>query len=216
MESEAVESLATGGGFASLMAIVDVCVAIPVLAAGPGGGVSVALMLLWAALTVFLSWRSYLRSLAWSRARIKMTDDLVERMVGHRTRLAQEPPSLWHDDEDRALSAYVESSTSLDRTTTLIGGLLSRGWLIVGLMAIAPAFVAGTASPGMLAVGIAGVMLARGAIARLASGIASLLGATIAWGQAGPYFRAARPGRRSSRLPVRRSSSRSRRSRARR
>ena len=120
-----------------------------------------------------------------------MTDDLVERMVGHRTRLAQEPPALWHNEEDRSLSEYVDRSAALDRTNTIIGGLLSRGWLMAGMLAIVPAFISGGASPGMLAVGIGGVMLARGAIQRLTGGIASLVGAQIAWGQAGPLFHAA-------------------------
>jgi ATP-binding cassette subfamily B protein len=191
MESEAVESLAMGGGFTSLLAIVDVAVALPVLAAGPGGLVSVALLFAWTVLTVSLSWLYYRRSLAWSRARIKMTDDLVERMVGHRTRLAQEPPALWHNDEDRSLADYIDRSTALDRTNIAISGLLSRGWLLAGMGALVPSFVAGTASPALLAVGIGGVMLARGAIGRLSSGIASIVGAYIAWGQAGPLFNAA-------------------------
>ncbi len=191
IESEAVESLAMGGGFTSLMAAVDVAVAVPVLAAGPGGLTSVVLLLAWILLTVYLSWRYFVRTLAWSRARIQMTDDLVERMVGHRTRLAQEPPALWHNEEDRSLSEYVDRSAALDRTNTIIGGLLSRGWLMAGMLAIVPAFISGGASPGMLAVGIGGVMLARGAIQRLTGGIASLVGAQIAWGQAGPLFHAA-------------------------
>jgi ATP-binding cassette subfamily B protein len=191
IESEAVESLAMGGGFASVMAVVDLCVAAPVLAAGPGGLSSVALLLLWAAGVVLLGWRTYHRSLAWGRARIKMTDELVERMVGHRTRLAQEPPSLWHNEEDRALSAYVDRSTELDRTSTLVSGFLSRGWLIAGMMMVAPGFVAGHASAGMLAVGVGGVMLARGALTRLSGGLGSLVEAYIAWGQAGLLFHAA-------------------------
>jgi ATP-binding cassette subfamily B protein len=191
IESEQVEGLAMGGGFASLMAVVDVGVAVPVLAAGPGGLVSVALFFAWTLLTVLLSWVAYTRSLAWSRARIKMTDELVERMVGHRTRLAQEPPALWHNEEDRSLADYVDRSTALDRTTVIIGALLSRGWLIAGMAALVPGFVTGTASPALLAVGVGGVMLARGAIGRLSSGVSSIVGAYIAWGQAGPLFHAA-------------------------
>jgi ATP-binding cassette subfamily B protein len=191
IESEAIESLAMGGGFASLMAVVDVLVAVPVLAVGPGGLFSVALLGIWIASTVFLSWVFYRRSDAWARARIKMTDELVERMVGHRTRLAQEPPALWHNEEDRSLSEYIDRSTALDRTSTLIGGFLSRGWLIAGMMAVVPSFVVGSASPGLLAVGIGGVLLARGAIQRLSGGIGSLVQAYIAWGQAGVLFKAA-------------------------
>jgi ATP-binding cassette subfamily B protein len=191
LESDAIESLAMGGGFTSLMAVVDVSVAIPVLAAGPGGATSVSLLLVWIALTLLLSWVNLKRTLAWSRSRVRMTDDLVERMVGHRTRLAQEPPALWHNEEDRALSQYVDRSTELDRTSTLIAALLSRGWLVVGVYATLGAFLTGHASPERLAVGIGGVMLARGAIGRLTAGVSSLIGAYIAWGQAGPLFQAA-------------------------
>ncbi len=191
IESEAVESLAMGGGFTSVMALVDVAVALPVLAAGPGGLVSVALLFGWTVLSIFLSWVYFTRSLGWSRARIKMTDDLVERMVGHRTRLAQEPPALWHNDEDRALADYVDRSTALDHTSVVISALLSRGWLLAGLAALVPGFLTGAASPALLAVGIGGVMLARGAIGRLTGGIGSIAGAYIAWGQAGLLFHAA-------------------------
>ena len=191
IESEAIEGLAMGGGFATVLSVVELFIAVPVLAAGPGGFGSVALLAIWAGVTVFLTWRYFIRYKGWSQSRVKMTDDLVERMVGHRTRVAQEPPALWHNEEDRALSEYVDRSTALDRTSTILGGILARGWLIVGILGLAPAFVTGAASSGMIAVGLGGVLLARGALAKLNAGISSLLNATIAWGQAGPLFKAA-------------------------
>ena len=39
-----------------------------------------------------------------------MTNDLTERMIGHRTRLAQEAPRHWHDGEDEELERYLEMS----------------------------------------------------------------------------------------------------------
>jgi ATP-binding cassette subfamily B protein len=191
IESDALESLAIGGGFASVLALIDVAIALPVLAAGPAGLVASILLVGWTLLTLFVSWVSYVRARAWTDARIAMTDDLVERMVGHRTRLAQEPASSWHDDEDRALAAYVDRSTALDRTSVVVAGLLSRGWLVAGLATLVPAFVHATASPALLAVGVGGVMLGRSAIGRLASSAASVVATSIAWQKAGPLFRAA-------------------------
>jgi ATP-binding cassette subfamily B protein len=191
IESEAVEGLAMGGGFTTVLAVIELAVAAPVLAAGPGGLGAVLLLAAWTVLSLAMTWRYFRRFKGWSRSRIKMTDDLVERMVGHRTRLAQEPPALWHSDEDRTLSDYVDQSTALDRTSTLMSALLPRGWLLLGILGIAPAFVAGGATPSAIAVGLGGVLLARGALAKMTAGIGSLLNATIAWEQAGPLFRAA-------------------------
>ena len=51
----------------------------------------------------------------WTTARLTMTHALVERLVGHRTRLAQESPERWHVAEDQELAAYVAASHRLDR-----------------------------------------------------------------------------------------------------
>ena len=42
-----------------------------------------------------------------------MTQDMAERMVGHRTRLAQEPPSRWHEGEDELLERYLVLSSRM-------------------------------------------------------------------------------------------------------
>ncbi|WP_394838670.1 ABC transporter ATP-binding protein/permease [Pendulispora rubella] len=191
IEVDAVEELTMRGGFASLVALVELALAIPVLALGPSGVASVATFLTWLAFAAFLVRRFAHRWLAWSSSRIAMTNDMVEGMLGHRTRVAQEDPSHWHDAEDSALATYAESTRHLDRTNMLIVGLLPRGWLLLGFASIAPSFVAGTSSPDRLAVGIAGVLLARNSLVRLTTGITSLIGAFAAWKHAAPLFHAA-------------------------
>jgi ATP-binding cassette subfamily B protein len=195
IEAEAVESLVLNGGFTALLATVELAMAAPVLALSTGGLVSVAALAAWTLLALLIAVRYARRAEEWAGARVRMTDDLVERMVGHRTRLAQEPPETWHEDEDRALSAYVDRSRYLDSMSTLMGGLLARGWGILGLLSLMPGFlVAGRAGADLLAVGIGGVLLARGAFGRLAAGMSSLAGARVAWRQIAPIFRsAARP-----------------------
>jgi ATP-binding cassette subfamily B protein len=120
-----------------------------------------------------------------------LTHDLVERMVGHRTRLAQEPRDHWHDGEDQALDHYHEVSASMDRRAALLTALAPRGWLIVGILALTPAFVSGSGSTAALAVGIGGTLLAFRALQRLVEGLRSLVGAGVAWKQVAPLFRAA-------------------------
>jgi ATP-binding cassette subfamily B protein len=45
-----------------------------------------------------------------------LTHDLVERLVGHRTRLGQEGRERWHDGEDQAMARYLEGLAPMDRT----------------------------------------------------------------------------------------------------
>ena len=63
------------------------------------------LLLAWTALILLGSWRCLKSRLRWSDSRLGMTNDLIERMVGHRTRLAQEAkagriPAVFHASDD--------------------------------------------------------------------------------------------------------------------
>ncbi len=191
IESEAVESLVLGGGFGSVLAVVELALAAPVLALSAGGLTASLALLVWTLFALALVVRYGRRSHRWATSRVKMTNDLVERMVGHRTRIAQESPEAWHDDEDRALADYLEKSSRLDATSTLLSGFLGRGWTIVGLLSLVPGFVVHSASAGAIAAGVGGVLLARGAFQRLSTGMASLAAAHVAWTQVAPIFHAA-------------------------
>jgi ATP-binding cassette, subfamily B, bacterial len=120
-----------------------------------------------------------------------MTHDLVERMVGHRTRLAQQAPERWHQGEDQALDRYLNLSKEVDQTGVLLLALVPQAWLLIGVLGLTPAFVSGSGSPTTLAVGIGGILLAHQALKRLAMGLQHLTGACISWKQVAPLFRAA-------------------------
>jgi len=189
IEAEAVESLALSGGFLALLALIELCLAGTVLALLGAGFVT--LLIVWISLTAFLSWRYFLARSAWTSARLEMTQDLVEGMVGHRTRLAQESPSRRHDGEDQSLEKYLGLSRSMDTKVGWLSALLPRGWILVGLLALAPAFVSGRASVTALAVGLGGILLAYRALGKMTAGLSQLAGAAIAWRQVALLYRAA-------------------------
>ncbi len=164
IESESVESLALSGGFLGLFAVIELVFAAAVLYASAGGSLQVLLLLVWIAASVLLGWRYWRHRRAWTETRLNITHDLVERMVGHRTRIAQELREQWHEGEDQALEHYLQRSLAMDRTGVLLTALVPGSWLVVGLVGLAPAFASGRASPAELAVGLGGILLAYGAL----------------------------------------------------
>ena len=192
IESSAVEQLAISGAFAGLIATLELGFAALVLAIGAGGWPHALLLVAWSLLGVVLQRRYYRKRARFSDERLTMTHELVERMVGHRTRLAQEDAAHWHDGEDHALARYLADSRGLDDAGVWAVGLLPRGWLCLGLLGLLPAFTRGGAGEVVpLAVGLGGVLLAYAALRKLAPSLPRLAGALIAWRAARPLLAAA-------------------------
>ena len=192
IESGAVESLALSSGFLGLFAFIELTMAAVVLYAGAGGGFHLLFLVGWVALTFLSGWLSFKQRGRWTETRLSMTHELVERMIGHRTRIAQEAPESWHEGEDQTVERYLDISKGMDRATVM-QSILPRGWLVVGFLGLAPAFVSvGGSSPTALAISLGGILLAYRALQRLASVLSQLVGAAIAWKQVAPIFKAAR------------------------
>jgi ATP-binding cassette subfamily B protein len=66
-----------------------------------------------------------------------------------------------------------------------------RGWFVVALLGLAPAFLAGNRSTAALAVGIGGILLAYRAFGTLVQGLEKLTAAAIAWERVQLFWRAA-------------------------
>ncbi|MBV9758978.1 MAG: ATP-binding cassette domain-containing protein [Acidobacteriaceae bacterium] len=184
-EAEIVETFALSGGIASLLAITELAVSAFVL------GRLAILLLAWLAIAAPIAFR-FLRSFhAATGARIGLTQDLVESMIGHRTRIAQLPREEWHESEDIGLDRYFEISRLLDLHGTPLVAAIPRGWLIVSLACLVPAIVAGHSSGAQTAVALGGILLAYTALHRLIGSFAELAGATVVWDRIAPLFRAA-------------------------
>lgn len=191
MESEAVEMLAFNGGLNAILSLIELGLAFIILSRGAGGAVSAISLGVWVLLTLWMLWRYYLTSRDWTESYRQMTNQLVEEMVGHRTRLVQEEPNHWHDEEDSELDRYLKLSESLDRVGIRLNALISRGWTLVGLLGISYAFITGDPTAQSLAIGVGGVLLATRGLSKLAGGAQSLSSLLNAWRQVGPLFQAA-------------------------
>jgi ATP-binding cassette subfamily B protein len=77
----------------------------------------------------------------------------------------------------------------MDRLAASLLAVPPRAWLLVSLVILAPAWIAGS-SPVSLAISLGGVLLAAGSLANLVAGIPSLSGALIAWRRVAPVFHA--------------------------
>ena len=120
-----------------------------------------------------------------------MTHALVERMVGHRTRLAQESPSSWHAGEDQELAAYLALSRRLDRTTAWLTALIPRGWLSWGCWGWRQRWWQAAARPSRWPSAWAGRCWPMKPVRKFAMGLGHLAGAMLAWHQVAPLFAAA-------------------------
>lgn len=191
LESEAVESMALSGGFLTLLATIELAAALVVLGWGTGGTVLRLLLLGWILLATFVAYGYYLRRQFWTADRLKMTHDLIERMLGHRTRMAQESEEHWHDGEDQALEHYLEVSKNVDRSAVWLMAVIPGGWLMVGLIGLVPLVVSSRSSPVTLAIALGGILLGYQALRKLSQGLWNLLDAAISWKQIAPLFHAA-------------------------
>lgn len=183
LEADAIEALASNGGFAAVSALVLALAALAVLALGAAPLAGCAVFVAWLMASMGLAWRMFRARKAWTRGRIGLTHTLVENIVGHRTRVAQGHAHL-HEEEDADLTAYAAESKELDRLTLLLRSLVPAGWFLTGLVAVGPAFVRG-ADTVSLAIAVGGVILGHRALVRLTAAAVELSSAAVAWGRVG-------------------------------
>ena len=190
MESQALESLALNGGMAVSVAVVELIFAAWILATGAGGYLHVLALLVWLAIMAAFCWRYWHRLRTWSVMRLDITHELIEHMIGHRTRLAQEFPHRRDAAEDRTLRDYLGLSSGLDAAIAPVAAGAAGGWIIVALVVLLPAFVTGSTSPATIAISLGGTLLASRAFTGISGGIASLSQAAVAWQLVADLFRA--------------------------
>jgi ATP-binding cassette subfamily B protein len=180
-DAESVESLGVEGGITALVAVIEVATTLCVLAAARPGSVVALAFVAWVLVVGVLEWRTYRARQCWTASRLILTNDLVEKMMGHRTRLVQQSLESWHEDEDPRVAEYLDASSAMDRRMAWAEAIAVRGWLVVGMVALMPAFTWGRPSRGAVAIAVGGVLLGAEALRKFAVGFTDLASAGIAW-----------------------------------
>jgi ATP-binding cassette, subfamily B, bacterial len=190
MESQAFEALAISGGLSALVAVIELGFSFWLLASGAGGLLLVVLLGLTAAVAVALGVRFFHRLDAWTDRRLELTHGLIERMVGHRTILAQQSSNQRHAAE-REMTAYLDSSIRVDRAALPFLAGISAVWSALAVAGLLLFVVPGTPDTASLAIAVGGVLFAGRALGSVTSSLAALGRAAIAWREIGPIFKAA-------------------------
>jgi ATP-binding cassette subfamily B protein len=191
LNAESLRFFALNGTHLGVITVSEILIALPVVAQGVGGWPHAAVLAGWTGVALALSW-SYMRVRdAWTTTRLGMTHELVEKMVGHRTRLAQQAVEDWHAAEDGDLESYAGLSAKLDRRLAMLRVLIPRGWLVVSLLAIGVPFISGTAPVATLAISVGITLTVYWSFWKMVRGLAELAEARIAWRQVAPIFHAA-------------------------
>jgi ABC-type multidrug transport system fused ATPase/permease subunit len=181
IESQAVETQILGGGFLAVVGSIEAVLGGGVVFLGAAGLLHGSVLVGWILLTGTVGWRFLVARRRWSDCRMELTHELVDRLVGYRTRLAQEDRTTWHDAEDVRLHAYLHASQRFDRIKTALLAWMPRGWLLLSVVALAPAFVNGLSDPVPLAIGVGGTLAAWRGFAKLSEGFEHLSIAMVSW-----------------------------------
>jgi ATP-binding cassette, subfamily B, bacterial len=187
LEADALDAFARTGGPTLFADLFQFLFGAAVLLLGAAPVLHLALLVIWLLLAAGLVRRLYRRLLDWADARMALTDELVETMVGYRTLVAQQPAGQRGDD--RGLAAYGRKQAALDGAMARLSVLLPRGWLVLGVAALVPGFAAGSAQSAGLAVSLGGVLLVYLAFRRVAMETGpGLAAAWLGWKRTRPLF----------------------------
>jgi len=187
-EAAAVETLWVAGGLGALAVAADWVMAVVLLSQTSYPAASIAVFVLMTLLLAALCLDLMQKQQHWMLERIRLTGGFVERLMGYRTRLVQEPRARWHDAEDRELEAYFASSKKLDRRRVAYGAL-PRLLPIAGIVLLVP-MAAGPAAGGLgaLVLALVAIMTGASALSRLWDLLGLSVSATLAWRSASSLF----------------------------
>ena len=130
----------------------------------------------------------------WSALRLTLTHDLVERMAGQRTLVAQQPPELWRA-RGRGGARSIRAGRARAQSTYRPSDELFAARMDRGSGGASGPVVAGRCrAPGAFAVSLGGVLFIYGALRKLAQSSPALGAAALAWQQVAPPFQPRRRG----------------------
>jgi len=185
-ETVALDDLASNGGVAALLAVIELAVAPLLVFFSVNSRVELGILLGWEFLTAASIARNLRLRLEWTRQRLSLTNQMVENMGAQRTRAVQQLAAEWHIDEDICIDRYLRISRSLDESTAGIETALPRSYIVISFIALAPSFLSGATTLDQLAITVGIILYAKQAFEKLCFGFSRPATALIAWQTAKP------------------------------
>ncbi len=189
LEAQVVEQATVNGVLLAVLGTVELTYAGGLLAMGVSGSWHAVVLLAWCALFVSLAWRYFLRRRRWTDVRLSMTHDLIESMIGHRTRKMQQRADQMHDDEDDVLRQYLDRSKHLDDLGVAMTPMPWHAWLALSVLTV---MLGAAAAPRLnaveLAISIGGTVLAGRGLQKWVQAFGFVTDAGIAWSQVRHFF----------------------------
>jgi len=198
IETEAIETSAMRGSANIFMGLIQLVITVPYLAAGAGGSFAVVVLCAWLAVSLGVGWQYFKARLSWTQTRLDLTNDLVEQLLGYRTRLAQQARAEWHLQEEHLLADYDRFADVMDRRNAWLKAALPYGWTLAALCALLPSFMAPSTEVTEIALAISGIVFASFSFQQIAEGLPQFSDAWVAWDQIKLLFDAAARPLRSS------------------
>lgn len=190
LAADTVEQLTLAGSLVTVFAALQLGAALLILALAVGNWLDVLLLVLCVVLLAGLAWRYAGARNAYDDSQHSMANTLLERMVGHRTRLIQEDPAQWHVEEDRDLERNLRLQRRANGAENALASL-PRGWMLVGLSAFVFTLLRQESTPTQLALSLGGILLAYQAFTSLVAGTRSMIQVRRAWQEIDKLFTAA-------------------------
>ena len=189
-EADAFETIAHAGAIMGILSAIELVIAAALLWLGAGGPAHAAVLLAWTCVAAAASWRYYESRAHWARGKLGLTHDMIEKIIGQRTRVVQQPPSEWHGEEDRQVRDHLRNSMHMDRGETALLAMPPL-WTVLGTAALIPVFLGGDVSTPDLVASVGGIVLAALSLGKLIAAAPALADAAIVWRQIASTFRAA-------------------------
>ena len=178
MESERLEEAGLRGGIFVISSIISLLVMALALF-GVGATLMGILLLCWLLITALVVWQNFQTYLQLNEAYNNMTNELLERLQGHSTRLIQE--TNWYEEEDQALADYLVVAKTYDRNRTRLLVIIPNGWAMVGLLGIATTFIFQPEAFITLGISFLVMLLVYQQLEILAWGSVEIIRALTAW-----------------------------------
>ncbi|HEY2170616.1 MAG TPA: ABC transporter ATP-binding protein [Candidatus Angelobacter sp.] len=171
-----------------IVALLELAAAAVVLGMGAAPVPELLLLLGWSGGVFLLLLHYFRRRRQWTGLRLEMTHDLIERIVGHRTRIVQEVPDRWHAGEDETLENYLLASKRMDQMAAMLTAFGARGLMLLSMVVLAPGVISGSVATFSIAITVGGVLIGSEAIRKIVTSMMQMADTAIAWQRIQPLL----------------------------